>query len=358
MKLFRHEASFGVAALIVLTLLTDSPSALENEAVSFAGKTIAIIIGSEAGGTTDASTRLMGTFLSKYLPGKPGVIVQSRPGAHSLKALNYFAQQVKPDGLTITVASINQLDPESYRVQQSRYDPTTFVMVGGIDLGGGIMVIRADTLPRLIDKTAKPIVMGSPTGLPHGTMLMAAWGIDYLGWNVRWVSGYPSPTSAMVLALERGEIDMTGFSTSGLTDTLLDQSKYKIIYQTGTGTCTVPSALRVIADVPLFAAAVKARIADPVARQAFDYWCQAGSTIVWLALPPGTPAAVIETYRVAFGKIAADPAFLEQGRRFSQDVSLASHESLTATVRSYEHVSPEVAGVMPQMLRRQGLTVN
>jgi tripartite-type tricarboxylate transporter receptor subunit TctC len=358
MKLFGHEASFAIAALIMLAWLTDSSSAVENVAVSFAGKTITIIIGSETGGTTDASARLMGTFLSKYLPGKPSVIVQSRPGAHSLKAMSYFAQQVKPDGLTTAVASVNQLDPESYRVPQSRYDPTTFAMIGGIDLGGGIMIIRADAFPRLTDRKAQPVVMGSSTGLPHGTMLMTAWGIDYLDWNVQWVSGYPSPTSALALALERGEIDMTGFSTSGLTDSLLDRSKYKIIYQTGTGTCTVPSELRVIADVPLFSAAVKGKIADPLARQAFDYWCHAGSTLVWMALPPRTSEAVIDTYRAAFGRVTADPAFLEQGRRFSQDVSSVAHESVTATVRSFAQVSPEVVSFMPQMLRRQGLTVN
>jgi hypothetical protein len=200
--------------------------------------------------------------------------------------------------------------------------------------------------------------MGSVSGYPHTTMLMAAWGIDYLGWNVRWVSGYPSPTSAMVLALERGEIDMTGFSATGLTGSLLDPSRYTVIYQTGSSSCTMPSSLRAIAGIPLFATAMKGKIADPLAQKAFDYWCNSASTLVWMALPPGTPGRVIDVYRAAFSRIAADPAFVEQGRMFSEEFSPVSPQTATATVRAYGQISPEVIGFMPQMLRRQGLRVN
>jgi len=300
----------------------------------------------------------MGTFLSKYLPGSPGVIVQNRPGSHSLAAMSYFTQRVKPDGLTAAVGSSSQLDPATYRLPQSHYDPTHFAMAGGVDLGGGILIIRREAEPRLADKATNPVVMGSVSGYPHTTMLMAAWGIDYLGWNVRWVAGYPSPTSAMVLALERGEIDMTGFSATGLTGSLLDPSKYTVNYQTGSRGCTMPSSLRAVAGTPVFATAMQGKIADPLAQKAFDYWCNSTSTLVWLALPPGTPARIIDAYRAAFSAIAADRDFVEQGRMFSEEFSAVSWQSVTATVRAYGQVSPQVIGFMPQMLHRQGLRVN
>ena len=40
-------------------------------------------------------------------------------------------------------------------------------------------------------------------------MLMAAWGRRYLGWNLKWVPGYPSDSASLILALERNEVDMT-----------------------------------------------------------------------------------------------------------------------------------------------------
>jgi tripartite-type tricarboxylate transporter receptor subunit TctC len=300
----------------------------------------------------------MGQFLSKYLPGMPSVIVQNRPSAHSLAAMSYFATQVKPDGLTVAVGSGSQLDPSNYRVPQSRYDPTDFAMVGGIDLGGGVIVIRNDARARLTDKTAKPVVMGAASGLPHSAMLQAAWGIDYLGWNAKWVSGYPSQTAALILALERGEVEMTGFAGAGLTGPLLDQGKYTVLYQTGANRCTKRSSLPALETTPLFADTVKGKIVDPLAQKAFDYWCNSASVTTWMALPPGTPAAIADTYRAAFSKIGADPAFLEQGRMFSADLSAVSHETVTGIVRAYAQASPEVIGYMPQMLRRQGLELH
>jgi hypothetical protein len=355
---FGPVVSFCFAFFLVLALLPGSSSAVAADAISFEGKTITIIVGTGTGGTTDASARLMGQFLTKHLPGAPAAVVQNRPGAYSLAAMSYFAQQVKPDGLTVAVGSGSQLDPVNYRVPQSRYDPTTFAMVGGIDLGGGIVIVRTDALPRLMDKTANPVVMGSPAGIPHSAMLPVAWGIDYLGWNVKWITGFPSQTPALVLALERGEIDITGFSTSGLTGSLLDRSKYTVIYQTGSDRCTQPSLLPALQGTPIFADVMKGKIADPLAQKAFDYWCNSASIVTWMALPPGTPAEVIDTYRAAFSKIATDPAFLEQGRSFSGDFSPASYQSVTATARAFGEASPEVIDFRRQMLRRQGLDLN
>jgi tripartite-type tricarboxylate transporter receptor subunit TctC len=350
--------SLLVAVAACLALPPFDRIANADEALSFAGKTVTIVIGSETGGTTDSSARLMGTFLAKYLPGKPTVIVQNRPGSHSMAAMNYFAQRVKPDGLTVAVASISQLDPENYRVPQSQYDPTQFNMVGGVDLGGGILIARTDALPRIHDKTAQPLVMGAPAGLPHSTMLITAWAKEYLGWNVRWVAGYPSPTPQMILALERGEVDMTGFSITGLTDSLFDQKKYTLLYQSGTARCTRPSSLKEISHVPLFRAAMDGKISDPVAQQAFAYWCNASSTLVWMALPPETPAAVTDVYRSAFREIASDPEFLEQGKKFSVEFTTVTHESVDVAARAYGQVPPEVVSYIPKMLLRQGLKAN
>jgi hypothetical protein len=189
-------------------------------------------------------------------------------------------------------------------------------------------------------------------------MLPAAWGIEYLGWNVKWIAGYPSTTASFVLGLERGEIDMSAFSTTGLPSSLFDRNKYTILYQTGSNRCTGPSSLPAIQGILVFAVAMENKIADPVAQKAFEYWCNSSSIGTWIALPPGAPAAVVDAYRAAFGKVAADPAFLEQGKSLSPDFSSVSHESLTAAVRSYGEVSPEVIAVMPRMLRRQGLELN
>lgn len=355
----RNGKSFApqvFSAFAVLAFFTvQAPAA---EAISFEGKTITIVIGSSPGGTTDASARLMAAGLSKHLPGKPSVVVQNKPGAHSLTAMNYFAEQVKPDGLILAVGSGSQMDPTNYRVPQSRYDPVKFVMVGGIDLGGGIIIIRNDALRRLTDKKAAPVVMGSPSGLPHSTMIPVGWGADYLGWNIKWVGGYPSNSSAFALALERGEIDLTAFSASGLPSSIFDKNKFTVIFQTGSNRCHTPSSLSMVQGVPIFGTAMEGKISDPLAKRAFDYWCNSSSIGTWLALPQNTPEPIVQAYRAAYGKMSVDPEFLAQGRGYADDFSPVSHQDLTEAARSLSEVSPEVVDFVPQMLRRQGLAIN
>jgi tripartite-type tricarboxylate transporter receptor subunit TctC len=65
------------------------------------GKTIRIIVGYPAGTTHDTWARLAAQYMSKYIPGNPGFIVQSMTGAGSMVAANYVYSIAKPDGLTL-----------------------------------------------------------------------------------------------------------------------------------------------------------------------------------------------------------------------------------------------------------------
>src|SRR5258706_11955325 len=121
--------SLRLALLGLLSLLLAGTSA-NAEGLSFKGKTVTVIVGTTTGGTTDFAARLMGAFLAKYLPGAPTLIIQNRPGAHGLNALSYFAQQARPDGLTVAAGSITQLDPQNYPVAQSRHYPASFPIIG------------------------------------------------------------------------------------------------------------------------------------------------------------------------------------------------------------------------------------
>jgi hypothetical protein len=326
-------------------------------APNFKNKVITVIVGSAPGGTTDFVARLLSTYMVKYLPGAPAVAVEDRPGAHSLSALNYFTSLAKPDGLTLAAGSITELDPATYRVPQSRYDPAKFAMIGAGEIGGGVLTIREPALARLTDKSAAPVEMATVEGYPHVTILMAAWGSAYLGWNIKWVQGYPSDAASLILALVRGEVDMTAFSATTLTPTLLDKSKYSILYQTGSDSGNQPSKLATIASVPLFRTAMQGRIQDPLAQQAFQYWCDSSSVAIWLALPPGTPSNIVQAYRAAYAKAIADPEFVRLGAQFSKDFGPMDATELNGVVADFAKVSPPVLQFMPNLLRTQGMKI-
>ncbi|MDH3239023.1 MAG: hypothetical protein OEO83_00010 [Alphaproteobacteria bacterium] len=350
----RALSSFAAVLLAAAALVPAASMAADP--VSFKGRSVTVIVGSTPGGSTDASARLLGPFFAKYLPGKPDVIVTNRPGAKGLKAQNYFAQQVKPDGRTVLVASGSQIDPVNYRVPQSKYDPTTYTLIGGLDIGGTFLIVRADQLAALTDKSKPPVAMGSVTGLPRSGMTMTGWGIEYLGWNAKWISGYRG-TPSLMLALERGEIGMTSFANQEMRPQLLDTKKYRVTYQSGIHGATTPATMEGIAGVPLFASAVESKITDPIAKKAFEYWRAMSSVLKWAALPPKTPGPIAEAYRAAFAKTIDDPDFKARSKKMNEEVSIITAADLGMKIKALAELPPEAFKFTHEMLTRQGLKI-
>jgi tripartite-type tricarboxylate transporter receptor subunit TctC len=339
---------FLVAALLVCG------GARAQAPLSFEGKTVTMIIGYAVGGGTDASGRLIAQYLAKYLPGSPNIIVENRPGADGVTAMNFFYQQVKPDGMTLTMASSTQGDPVVYKQPQVKYDPAKLEIIGGIGRGGSTVVIRKDAEPRLYDKSQPPVIMGAVGGVPRSGMQTTAWGIEILGWNAKWVLGYPG-TNDLFVALERGEIDMTASSNLFQVAKLLETGKIKVLTQTGILENGKFSPRSEFADVPVFPNQVQDRVKDPVQDEGYKYWFALVLLDKWLALPPGTPKPIVETYRQAFNKMAKDPEFLERGRKLSQDFDAQSGDDVQALITMLGKTSPAAFDYIRAMMKKQGI---
>jgi len=329
-------------------------SAAQAEDVNLAGKQVTMIIGSAPGGGTDTSGRVIAQFIANFLPGKPSLIVRNIPGAQGVTAMNYFVSQVAPDGLTITMGSTTQADPLFYRKPTAKFDPTKFAMIGGVGRGGTVLMIRKDAEPRLHDKSKPPVIMGSLGGVPRSGMQTTAWGISLLGWNAKWVVGYPG-TNELLLALDRGEIDMTATGNLFHIRKLLGTGKFKILAQTGTLENGKLTSRAEFEGTPFVADMMKGKIHDPLVQQAFEYWASITAIDKWVALPPGTPEAYVATYRKAFAEAAKDPEFSEQGKKVSEDFEPMSAEDVTYLIRSLGKTSPEAIAYIGEMLKKQGL---
>jgi tripartite-type tricarboxylate transporter receptor subunit TctC len=323
--------------------------------VSFEGKTITMIIGYAPGGGTDTSGRLIAQFLAKYLPGSPNVIVENRPGADGVTAMNFFYQQVKPDGFTLTMASSTQGDPVVYKQPQVKYDPTKLEIIGGVGRGGSTVVIRKDAEDRLYDKAKPPVIMGAVGGQPRSGMQTTAWGIEILDWNAKWVLGYPG-TNDLFVALERGEIDMTASSNLFQVQKLLETGKVKVLTQTGQLEEGKFTARSEFGDVPVFPNQVEGKTKDPVQQQAYEYWFALVLLDKWLALPPNTPKNIVEPYREAFAKMAKDVEFLERGKRISQDFEAQTGADVQKIITTLGKTSPEAFAYIRAMLEKQGIS--
>lgn len=349
----QRAAAVGASALaVVSTAVLSGPSGAQD--ANFAGKKIEMYIGSTAGGGTDLSSRLVGDFVAKHLPGKPAVVYRNMPGGQGLKALNHFATRVKPDGLSMAGGSQGHIDQAARKQSAVQFDPLSLAYFGGLSRGGTMFVIRKSSMPRLDNALARPLVVPAVELASTGPQL-ALWAKEYLGWNIKIVLGY-SGTPAMIMAGLNGEADAMASSSSLQLKPLMESGEFVNVLQMGemddTGKVSARAAL---SGVPLFTAIVEPRLpADK--REVFRSWLEAQYLDKWFALPPNTPQAFTDAYTAAFARAVEDPEFLSAARKqFGDDFKHTPGPVMTRMIGDLVKSVEEVSAHMQDLRRKHGL---
>jgi putative tricarboxylic transport membrane protein len=86
----------------------------------YQGKTIKLVLGAEPGGSGDTRSRVVASFLRKYIPG-------------NRKAANYLFNVVRPDGLTIGNVSSGVVTSAVLGETGVQYDIDKFHFLGATD---------------------------------------------------------------------------------------------------------------------------------------------------------------------------------------------------------------------------------
>src|SRR6201991_4142768 len=175
----------------------------------YAGKTLRVVVGLEAGGTVDTFARTFAGYLRQHIPGNPTIIVQNMPGAGGKTATNYVFERAAPDGLTMLYGPWDPL-AQALGDQGLRARYEKFEFLGGT---GDIRVIygRRDMIPGGIKSPAdivkaETVVLGSLNNtdisglLPH----LALRTLDI---KHKLVLGYRGGNDVF-LALQRGEVNV------------------------------------------------------------------------------------------------------------------------------------------------------
>jgi hypothetical protein len=339
----------GLGALSIAWLVTSPAKA--QEAPSFAGKTITMTIGFGAGGSVDLYGRTLGQYLVQHLPGHPSLLVINQLGAGGVVALNSWVAKAEPNGLAITIGAESQTDPDALFRTQAKYDTTSFNYVGGLSAYSQGLYVGKDAVARLYDKSQKPVLMGLVGSTLRSGNYGVFWGASVLGWNIKWVRGYPS-TSELRQALERGEIEMSTFGSSRDIKSLGDTGHFKVVSQGG----TVKDGKRVpraaFGDAPILADLVKGKITDPLAQKAFDYSENVSQVGMWLALPPKTPKPIVDVYVKAFNETLEDPQYEADFAKIDPDSLVASKTDIEALIGKLAKVSPQTVEYIQDEMKR------
>ena len=328
----------AIAALVLVLLCAVVPAL--GQQPTFAGKTIAFIVGYPPGGGYDRIARMVAQYLPKYLPGNPAVIIQNMPGANSIIAANHVYNVAKPDGLSVGVFNRNLVVGQLVNVEGMRFDMRKFAWIGSISSETTILAIRADLPYRQatdLRRADPPLVVGA-TGPGASTFDFPLLLKALAGFNLKIISGYPS-SSDIMLAVERREVDGRAGSYSSIKP-WIDRGLVRPIVR---GRASVPAIAKLPVDEDLV---TDARAKAVMRLRSIPE--QIGRPFV---MPPGTPAAIVRLFIDAFKKISEDRDFLTEAERQGFEIDFVGGDEAVKIVQEVLSSPPDVVKVFAQFFK-------
>lgn len=180
-------------------------------AADYPARPVSLVIGFGAGGPTD----VIGRYVAQQLGDKLGqaVVVENRPGANGLIALQYV-KKAKPDGYTLLLASSGSLAIEPMYRKSIDYNVfKDFTIIAPVAQYPYVMAVNAQSsvksIPDLVaaGKAAKqPLTFGS-AGMGADNHLAGEWFAKRMGVPLLHVP-YSGGDAALVNGMLSGGIDM------------------------------------------------------------------------------------------------------------------------------------------------------
>ena len=327
-KIQRASTATVVCAALVTAVATSQPAFAQ---VSFEGKTIRFEIASTPSGPTDTAGRVFAPHIARYLPGKPAVVIDNRPGAAGVIAANYIYNVARPDGLTVGVL-LGMVTSGLMQIGGVQYTPAKFQIVGAISATQVLLVRKDVGLKTAADflKPAKPLVLAS-LGAGSTTDAANRLFLDAIGAKYRFVTGYPGQAET-ILALSRDEANLANASHTTYLQrrqAIQQEGLYDAFLQRGELTPQGGFKRNVsLPDLPSIVEAIEQMQPDALNGGDFAaYRSVVGSMAVHysLVLPPRTPPDIVETLRKAMAQALDDP----QTRKSVQDMIKSDYDFVT-----------------------------
>jgi tripartite-type tricarboxylate transporter receptor subunit TctC len=322
----------------------------------YAGKTLRILVGVDAGGTVDTLTRMFSLYLRKHIPGNPTIVIQNMPSAAGVGATNLLYEKTPPDGLTILM---NSWDPLAQALgdqgMRARYE--NFEYVGGV---GDVRVIygRTDLVPGGVKAPtdlmkAKDVILGSLNYTNHSGLLPHL-ALDVLGVKHRIIVGFRGG-EGVFLAMQRGEVNIHSTSIAsfrgrngGFIKSGEGTGFAYLVPVDGGGNYRRNARVTEMPAFPDLYREVHGKMPSGAIWDAFNWLTNQIGELTYIAVaPPRTGAEPVAALRKGFEGVAKDPDFeQEMLRRQGIPYSHVGAEQGSAIFRALADVSPEVVATL------------
>jgi tripartite-type tricarboxylate transporter receptor subunit TctC len=301
------------AALGSAVALAPVPAA----AADFSGKTIEWVIPFGVGGGSDVWARFVGPIFSKYLPGKPVIVVKNVPGGGSITGTNQFAASAKPDGLTMLGTSGSTQFPYLLGDTRVKFDYTKWHVVLAAPTGGAAYIN-----PKFGVKSVKDLGKLKGQKLAYGSQgatsldLVPLLGFRMLGLDVNHVFGMKSRGEGR-LAFERGEATIDYQTSSAYLKNvvpLIKEGKAVPLFSWGAiddnGNLVRDPTFPDLPHIGEAYEIVHGKKPSGVEWEAFQALLLAGfQGQKFLVLPEGTPPDIVEAFRAAAAQLLKDQEY-------------------------------------------------
>lgn len=321
-RLFR----LGFGAAFALALAAGGPGA--ERAAASPSAPITLYVGYGPGGGFDLYARLFAKYYGAHLPGSPNVIVQNVVGAGSLTLANNLYNLYPKDGTALgVVAQTLPLDQVLGKPGIS-FDFSKFQMIGRLGNSNSALVAWRTSPVQSVAQAQKLSVPVSATGPSSDAFLLPTVLNNVLGTKFKVVVGY-SGTSETMLALQRGEADVTAAITSSL------QTQFANYMKNGDIHPFVLDAFRRSSLYPGVPTTIElAR--TPRERKILELFAIGAEVGRSIIAPPGVPEDRLNILRRAFDLTIKDPEFIAAAKRAKMDMDPLSGAELQKVIGSMD----------------------
>jgi tripartite-type tricarboxylate transporter receptor subunit TctC len=286
----------------------------------YKGKTISLIIASNASGGYDTYGRLLARHLPRHLAGNPSIVPQNMPGAGGIRGANYLYALAAKDGTVFGIFDQAMFLDQLLGIPGLRGDVRQFNWIGRMTGNSAVLVAwHTAAVKKIEDAFTHELIVAAPgsSSRLNWTALNAVTGT-----KLKLLTGYEGPATSKI-AMERGEVEAISQPWGVLREEnsdWLSEHKVNLLLQTG---------LEKNADLPDLPRMVDLAKNDDDRKllEIFAFPSLVGRSF---AAPPGLPKERVEELRTAFMEMVKDPEFLAEVAKLNFDLDPLAGEALQA----------------------------
>jgi tripartite-type tricarboxylate transporter receptor subunit TctC len=182
-------------------------------------KELTLVTSSSVGGGYDQYSRLVGRYMTRYLPGNPTIIVQNMVGGGGIRAANYIYNVAPRDGSTFSLIDRGMpTAPLMYGDKsKAQFEAVNFSWIGSVMSETGMGVLGARSAVKNIEDAKRREIFFGTTGPETDPAMFGRLVNDLLGTKIKSIHGYKGQPEEFQ-SIEKGELDglfMSGWSGPG-----------------------------------------------------------------------------------------------------------------------------------------------